>query len=297
MNRGIFYGIAAYVLWGFFPIYWKLIAEVAPVEILLNRIIWSFVFLYLVLLVQKNWAWIHSMRGNRRLILISILAALLLAVNWFTYIWGVNNGFIVETSLGYFINPLVYVLLGVVVLREKLRPLQVAAVVIAGIGVLYLTIGIRSLPWISLVLAISFGFYGLIKKRTPLGSVEGLSAEMTVLVVPAMIGLFGLSTAGSSTAQVTGVGTHLLLIFSGVVTAVPLILFAEATKTVPLTSIGFMQYIAPTMQFLIGVFVYHEDFNTVRLIGFSIIWLALLIYSIDSLQNRERNKKVSISAD
>ena len=297
MNRGIFYGIAAYVFWGFFPIYWKLIAEVAPVEILLNRIIWSFVFLYLVLLVQKNWAWIHSMRGNRRLILISILAALLLAVNWFTYIWGVNNGFIVETSLGYFINPLVYVLLGVVVLREKLRPLQVAAVVIAGIGVLYLTIGIRSLPWISLVLAISFGFYGLIKKRTPLGSVEGLSAEMTVMVVPAMIGLFGLSTAGSSTAQVTGVGTHLLLIFSGVVTAVPLILFAEATKTVPLTSIGFMQYIAPTMQFLIGVFVFHEDFNTVRLIGFSIIWLALLIYSIDSLQNRERDKKVSISAN
>lgn len=297
MNRGILYGIAAYLLWGIFPIYWKLISNVAPFEILLNRIVWSFVFLLIILYLQRNWSWIKLLRSNRKLRLVSILAALLLAVNWFTYIWGVNNGFIVETSLGYFINPLVSVLLGVVVLRERLRPLQITAVLIAGLGVLYLTIGYNSLPWIALVLAFTFGFYGLIKKQTPLGSVVSLSTEMTVLFLPALIGLFATHFSGHSTAQGSDFRTYFLLVASGIVTTVPLILFALAAHKIPLTTIGFLQYIAPTMQFLIGVFIYNEDFGTVRIIGFSIIWFALCIYTFDNIRNRERNRKIALAAD
>jgi chloramphenicol-sensitive protein RarD len=297
MNRGILYGIAAYLLWGIFPIYWKLIANVSPLEILLNRIVWSFIFLLVILYLQRNWAWIQLLRSNPKLRLVSLLAALLLAVNWFTYIWGVNNGFIVETSLGYFINPLVSVLLGVVVLRERLRPLQITAVLIATLGVLYLTIGYNSLPWIALILAFTFGFYGLIKKQTLLGSVESLSTEMTVLVLPALIGLLTLYSSGNSSTQGADFLTYFLLVASGIVTTVPLILFALAARRIPLSTIGFLQYIAPTMQFLIGVLVYKEDFSTVRMIGFGIIWLALIIYTFDNLRNREKNRKIPVAAD
>lgn len=297
MNRGILYGIAAYLLWGIFPIYWKLIANVSPLEILLNRIVWSFIFLLVILYLQRNWAWIQLLRNNPKLRLVSLLAALLLSVNWFTYIWGVNNGFIVETSLGYFINPLVSVLLGVVVLRERLRLLQIIAVLIATLGVLYLTIGYNSLPWIALVLAFTFGFYGLIKKQTLLGSVESLSTEMTVLVLPALIGLLTIYSSGNSSTQGADFLTYFLLVASGIVTTVPLILFALAARRIPLSTIGFLQYIAPTMQFLIGVLIYNEDFSTVRMIGFGIIWLALIIYTFDNLRNREKNRKIPVAAD
>jgi chloramphenicol-sensitive protein RarD len=297
MNRGILYGIAAYLLWGIFPIYWKLIASISPLEILLNRIVWSFIFLLVILFLQRNWTWIQLLRNKPKLRLVSLLAALLLAVNWFRYIWGVTNGFIVEASLGYFINPVVSVLLGVVVLRERLRPLQISAVLIATLGVLYLTIGYNSLPWIALILAFTFGFYGLIKKQTLLGSVESLSTEMTVLVLPALIGLLTIYSSGNSSTQGADFLTYFLLVASGIVTTVPLILFALAARRIPLSTIGFLQYIAPTMQFLIGVLVYNEDFSTVRMIGFGIIWLALIIYTFDNLRNREKNRKIPVAAD
>jgi len=286
MNRGILFGIAAYAMWGFFPIYWKLLKQIPSGEILVNRIIWSFVFLVLVLSLRRHWSWIRKVRTDGRTLVTMILAALLLAVNWFTYIWGVNNGFIVETSLGYFINPLVSVLLGVVVMRERLRVLQVVAVVIATLGVLYLTINYGSLPWIALTLALSFGIYGLIKKRTRLGSIESLTGEIAVLLAPALFFLIYSIIDGSQRYLDIDPLTFLLLVGSGIVTTVPLLFFSSAAKLIPLSTIGLLQYLAPTLQFLIGVFIYQEQFNTQRLIGFVIIWLALLIYSADSLRHR-----------
>jgi len=286
MNRGILYGIAAYAMWGFFPIYWKLLKQIPSGEILVNRILWSFVFLVLVLSLRRQWSWIGKVRTDGRVLLTLIFAALLLAVNWFTYIWGVNNGFIVETSLGYFINPLVSVLLGVAVMRERLRIMQIVAVAIAALGVLYLTINYGSLPWIALTLALSFGVYGLIKKRTRLGSIESLTGEMAVLLAPALFFLIYSIINGSQRYLDIEPLTVLLLVGSGIVTTVPLLFFSSAAKQIPLSTIGLLQYIAPTLQFLIGVFIYQEQFNNQRLIGFVIIWLALLIYSADSVRHR-----------
>jgi chloramphenicol-sensitive protein RarD len=281
MNKGIWYGIGAYAMWGFFPIYWKLLQHVPALELLGHRIAWSFFFLVIVILISKQWNEFRSLI-NRKTLGIYLIASLLIGVNWLLYVWAVNAGHIVETSLGYFINPLLSVFLGLIILREKLRWSQWIPIVIAFIGVVYLTFTYGRLPWIALGLAFSFGFYGLVKKLAPLSSVFGLTLETGILFIPALMYL--IFQEGNNTASFlhTGITADLLMIGAGVVTTIPLLMFASAAKQIPLTMIGVLQYLAPTIQFLIGVFIYKEAFDTTRLIGFSIVWLALIIFWVEN---------------
>ena len=283
MRKGALAGMGAYVLWGLFPIYWRLLERVPALEILAHRMIWSLVFVAVILTVQKDWRWLGLVLRNRRTVVTYTVAAVLLSVNWGTYIWAVNAGYVVEASLGYFINPLVNVLLGVALLGEKLRAGQVVAVVLAGLGVVYLTVSYGSLPWISLVLAFTFGLYGLIKKTAALESMHGFSLETLVLFLPALVYLLYREAAGVGAFVHLGLVPTLLLILAGPVTSVPLLLFGYAARRVPLSMLGFLQYIAPTLQFILGVFVYIEPFPPARLVGFCIIWVALLVYSLEGV--------------
>ena len=293
MNKGILAAIGAYVLWGLFPIYWRLLEEVPAIEILANRMVWSLVFVAILLTAQKDWQWLREVSRKRKTVLTYTLAAILLSVNWFIYIWAVNAGYVVEASLGYFINPLVNFLLGVIFLGEKLRQGQVIAVILAGLGVVYLTVSYGSLPWISLLLAFTFGMYGLIKKTAPLESMHGFSLETMVMFLPALFFLSYRGAIGQGAFLQLGTAVTLLLIFAGPVTSIPLLLFGYSARRIPLSMLGFIQYIAPTLQFMLGVFVYHEPFPAARLVGFSIIWLALLVYSLESIVFSRKAKSES----
>lgn len=282
-NRGFYFAAAAYTLWGFFPIYWKVLQAVPALEILAHRVVWSLGFVLLVLAVKKRWAWLKPALRSKRTLLTFLASGTLLSVNWFTYIWGVNAGFIVETSLGYFINPLVNVLLGVAFLGERMRGWQWTAVALAALGVLYLTIMYGSLPWIALTLAFSFGTYGLLRKTAPLEALEGLGLETAVIFLPALGYLIYLElNRQGSFGHVDGL-TSFLLALAGVVTAVPLWFFAIGARQVTLVTMGLLQYTAPTLQFLIGVFIYDEPFSRTQQVGFSLIWLALILYSAEGL--------------
>jgi chloramphenicol-sensitive protein RarD len=278
MKKGILYGIAAYLAWGVFPIYWKWLESVPAIQIISHRIIWSFVLLALILFVTRQWKTFRSAALSRRIVLIYLASAILLSINWLTYVWAVNAGFVVETSLGYFINPLLSVLLGVLFLREKLRPWQWVPIVLAAIGVIYVAFSYGQFPWIALTLAISFGTYGLIKKTAPLGSLYGLALETGLLFVPAVIFLAYTERLGQGAFLHSGPVADLLMVGAGLVTTVPLLLFSSAAQRIPLSTVGILQYITPTMQFILGIFLYHEPFNLSLLIGFSIVWLALLIF-------------------
>jgi chloramphenicol-sensitive protein RarD len=245
--------------------------------------IWSFVFLYLILFVKKHWKWLKNIPSDRKTLTVYSITALILGMNWFIYIWAVNSGFLIEASLGYFINPLVNVLLGVVILKERMRTWQWIAVATAGIGVLYLTFNYGHIPWIALALAFSFGIYGLLRKIGPLNSLEGLSFEMTLLLLPAIFFLLFLELKGQSAFIHTGFMKSGLLVLAGVATALPLLFFASAARRIKLATIGILQYISPTFQFLLGVFVYKEVFPRERLIGFIIIWIALFIYTTERM--------------
>jgi len=286
-NKGIWLGIGAYACWGVLPIFWKAIQDVPAVQIVAHRLAWSLVFLTIVLTLRSGWSGMLSAL-NRRNLMIYSAAAVLLTLNWLVYIWGVNAGFIVETSLGYFINPLVSVLLGVIFMRERLSPAKWIPVGLAAIGVIYLTISYGSLPWISLALAFTFGLYGLFKKLSPLGSLNGLTLETGVLFVPAVLYLVYLETQGTGAFGHIPFWQNVLLALSGVVTAVPLLLFAGAARSIPLSTVGLLQYIAPTLQFILGVFVYNEPFTLEKLVGYAIIWLALLIFSVGGVYERNR---------
>jgi chloramphenicol-sensitive protein RarD len=282
MNRGIWNGIAAYALWGFFPIYWKMLHNVSALQVIGHRIAWSFVLLIVVILLTKQWRDFRAAALAPKVIGIYAIAGVLLTINWLIYVWGVNSGFIVETSLGYFINPLISVLLGVLFLRERLRAMQWVPIGLASIGVIYLTLTYGRLPWIALSLAFSFGIYGLVKKLAPLGSLYGLTLE-TALVFPiALLYLVFVGFHGTGSFLQGGLLTDILLIGTGAVTSIPLLMFASAARQIPLTMIGVLQYIAPTLQFLIGVFLYHEPFDQSRLIGFSFVWLALIIFWVEN---------------
>ena len=283
MNKGIFYGVGAYLLWGLLPIFWKSLHHVPALEILAHRMVWSLAFVVILLAAQGHWRWLMPVLRNGRVLLTFTVSALLLSLNWFIYIWAVNAGHIVETSLGYFINPLLNVLLGMLFLKERLRPGQLAAIIVAVIGVLYLTLHYGSLPWIALTLAGSFGIYGLLRKTAALNSLEGLTLETLVLFPPALAYLVYLELVGSAAFGHISLATTFLLIAGGIATALPLLLFASGARRVTLTLMGILQYIAPTMQFLIGVFLYHEPLDRYRLIGFSLIWLALAIYSLEGV--------------
>jgi len=275
------------------PIYWKLLDHVSALEILGHRIIWSFLFVVLLLAVRGQWNGFDRVRQNPKKLTISFVTASILAVNWLTYIYAVTSGFIVEASLGYFINPLFNVFLGVIILHERLRRLQWMAIGIAALGVLYLTFRYGSFPWIALTLTLTFGTYGLLRKTMALESLEGLGMETAILSLPA-IGLLLLIENHNGTSFLnSGIQTLLLLIGAGVATAMPLILFASAARQIKLSLVGLLQYIAPTMQFLIGVAIYHEPFTVNRFIGFCFIWMALILYTVEGyFYNRRQLKNV-----
>ncbi len=292
MNTGILIGIATYILWGLLPIFWRAIHQVPALEILGHRMVWSLLFVIAILTLRKDWGWLKPALRQPRILGTYALAAALLSVNWFTYIWGVNAGFIVETSLGYFINPLVSMLLGVLFLGERLRRGQVAAVGLAVVGVLYLTVDYGRLPWIALVLAFSFGLYGLIKKTAPLSSVQGFTIETTTMFLPALAYLVYLQFSGGASFATQGSFVTVMLFLTGAVTSIPILLFGTAARRIPLSMIGFLQYIAPTLQFLLGVLVYKEPFPPSRLVGFIIIWTALVVYTLEGLWVRWRAEEV-----
>ena len=282
MNKGILNGIAAYLLWGVFPIYWKLLHDVPAMQVIGHRIIWSFALLILFILLTKQWKEFRSAALTPKTLAIYSIAGALLTVNWLVYVWGVNAGFIVETSLGYFINPLISVLLGVIFLHEQLRPTQWIPVVLATAGVTYLTVAYGRLPWIALSLAFSFGFYGFVKKLAPLGSLYGLTLETGIVFPIALLYLAFVALSGTGAFSHEGAQIDLLLIGAGVVTTIPLLMFASAARQIPLTVVGLLQYIAPTMQFLIGVFLYKEPFDRAHLIGFGVVWIALVIFWVEN---------------
>ena len=282
MNKGILKGIAAYTLWGVLPMYWKMLHQVPATQVIGNRIVWSFLLLVGVLLFTHQWTIFRSAAASSRIVGIYSIAGILLTINWLVYVWGVNSGFIIETSLGYFINPLISVLLGVLVLRERLRITQWIPIGIAAAGVVYLTAAYGRLPWIALTLAISFGVYGLVKKLAPLGSVYGLTLETGIVFPVALAYLLFVGLRGSGAFLQEGPQITLLLICAGPVTTIPLLLFASAAKEIPLAIVGLLQYIAPTLQFLIGVFIYKEPFDRSLLVGFIIIWIALILFWVEN---------------
>jgi chloramphenicol-sensitive protein RarD len=283
---GFIYGVAAYGLWGLFPLYWGLVDEAGEIEVLAHRIVWSLMVVVVLLTAGRSW-W-RVRRLAKRSVAMLGLAAVIITFNWGTYIWGVVNGHVIETSLGYFINPLVTVVMGVVILRERLRPVQWAAVGLAAVAVLILTVDYGRPPWIALILAFSFGTYGLIKKKVNVGAVESLGVETGTLLVPAAMFLIALEVNGTGAFAHAGLRTDLLLVGAGVITAVPLLFFGAAAIRVPLTTLGLLQYLAPIIQFALGVIVFREAVPPVRLVGFALVWTALAVLTAETLAHRRR---------
>lgn len=286
MNKGILYALGAYLTWGFLPLFWKAVQAATPMEILSHRIVWSLLLLVGILGIQQRWGWLAPALRDRRTLGAFLLSTLLLGINWLVYIWAVNAGQIVEASLGYFINPLVNVVFGVLFLQEQMRPGQWLAVGLAALGVLYLTVTLGAPPWVGLTLAFSFAGYGLLRKTARLNTLEGLTFETSFLFLPALayllyLGGTGQGVFGVVSGQLTG-----LLLLSGVFTALPLLLFAAGARRIPFSLVGILQYIAPTIQFLLGVYLYGEPFSPARLVGFGLIWLALALYSAETLWRR-----------
>ncbi|MGW6241954.1 EamA family transporter RarD [Streptomyces sp. NPDC055037] len=289
-RAGLLYGIGAYGMWGLVPLYWPLLEPAGAMEILAHRMVWSLAFVAIGLLVLRRWGWIPELiRQPRKLGLIAVAAATI-SLNWGFYIWSVNTGHVVEASLGYFINPLVTIAMGVLLLKERLRPAQWTAVFIALAAVLVLAIGYGQPPWISLVLAFSFATYGLVKKKINLGGLESLAAETAVLFLPAFGYLVWLGASGSATFGSEGTGQMALLAATGVVTALPLVCFGAAAIRVPLSTLGLLQYLAPVFQFVLGITYFHEAMPPERWAGFSLVWLALAILTWDALRNARRTR-------
>ena len=281
-RRGTLYGAGAYLLWGLFPLYWPLLAPSSPLEVLAHRVLWSLVVVVVLLGVTRRVEQVRAAVRDRRRLAQIALAAVVIAVNWGTYIYGVTNDRVVETSLGYFVNPIVTVLLGVVVLGERLRPAQWAALGAAFVAVVVLTVENGSPPWIALVLAFSFGTYGLLKKTAGVGAVEGLAVETAVLLPVAAVYV---AVLGGGTFATEGVGHGALLALSGVVTAIPLLLFGAAASRIPLSTLGVLQYLAPTMQFLLGITLFDEPLPAVKLLGFVLVWCAVALFTVDLLRH------------
>ncbi len=290
---GIALGVAAYLCWGFFPLYWPLLEPAGALEVLAHRFVWSMVFVLVVITFMRRWRRFAAISRDRRMMVILTAAAITIALNWGGFIYGVTNGHVVETSLGYFINPLVTVLLGVFVLKERLRPLQWAAVSIAAIAVVVLTVDYGRLPWVALLVAFSFASYGFLKKKADLPSFEGLGMETLILTPVALAYLLTLQLTGSLAFGHEGTANAALLIGTGVVTAIPLLLFGAAAVRLPLNTMGLLQYVVPIMQFILGLTVFDEQMSAVRWIGFALIWLALVVFTTDGLRNRRRRVPVA----
>ncbi|MEW6760161.1 MAG: EamA family transporter RarD [Pseudomonadota bacterium] len=291
MRSGILSAALAFLCWGLFPIYFHAIGEVPPMQILAHRVLWSLGFLVLVLAFRRQWKWLGQVR-QPRVFWSFVASAFLLSANWLAYIWAVTNGHVIEASLGYFINPLVNIMFGYLLLKERMRPAQWGAIAIAALGVAWLTWQSGSVPWIALFLAASFGGYGLLRKTAALGALEGLSFE-TMVLFPFAAVYVGWLTATGDNAFVNAPSdmTRILLVAAGPITAVPLLLFATGARKIPLSILGLLQYLSPTLQFLLGVWLFHEAFSSDRLVGFLMIWAALALFAGEGLwRSRVANK-------
>ena len=295
-RRGFLLGVAAYGIWGLFPLYWPLLEPAGAVEILAHRIVWSCLTMGLLVLILRRTALVRSIATDRRTRSILGLAACLITVNWAVYIWGVNNGHVVETSLGYFVNPLVTVLMGVFILGERLRPWQWAALGVASLAVVVLTLDYGRPPWIALTLALTFGSYGLCKKQANAPAIESITFETTMIAPVALAYLGWLTWRGESDFTGHGAGHVLLLMSAGIVTAVPLVCFGGAAIRVPLVTLGLLQYLTPTLQFALGVLYFHEDMPTGRWLGFGLVWVALVIFTVESLRHRRTSIQLAAGA-
>ncbi|MGK5522845.1 EamA family transporter RarD [Micromonospora sp. URMC 107] len=296
LRLGYLYGFVAYLLWGFFPLYLRLLRPAGSMEILAHRIVWSVVFVALLLAAMRNIGFLRALLRRPRALAGIGVAATLIAVNWGTYIYGVNSDRVVETALGYFINPLVVVLLGVTVLRERLRPTQWVALGIGGLAVAVLTVDYGRLPYLALVLAFSFAGYGLAKKQLGLPAAEGLFVESAVLAVPALAYLGWLTATGDGTFGQVSVGHTVLLVSAGAATAIPLLLFAGAANRLPLTGLGMIQYLAPILQLGCGVLIFHEPMPPARLAGFALVWVALIVFTVDAVRHTRRTRAANLAA-
>lgn len=282
--RGYLYALIAFGTWGFLPVYWKQLQALPMHEILAHRMIWSAVTMFIALALLKDLSWLPALRSSPRTLILVSTAALLTAANWITYLWAVDTGNVARISLGYFINPLFSVLLARLFLGERLRRGQQIAVAIAFAGVIYLTLSLGQLPWIALSLAGTFGFYGLIRKKIDLTGMQFFSLEMILLLVPALLLLF-YTAQPAHWAAVASPRIGLLLLATGIVSAIPLVSFGAAARLIPLSTIGLMQYLAPSTQFILGVFLYKEPFTSVQLVGYAFIWTALILYSLEGLRH------------
>lgn len=280
---GLLFALGAYLMWGVFPIYWKFLIDVPALNILAHRMVWSLAFLLILLTIRTRWSWISKL--NRKVVFAYFGASLFLAANWGTYIWAVNAGFVVETALGYFINPLINVVFGALVLGERPRKGQWIAILLAASGVFHLAFLYGQVPWIALILASTFGLYGLIKKMSPLGALESVTLESALLFIPALGFIIWSEMEHSYFLEGDGL-TQTLLALSGVATMLPLLCFAAAVRRLTLTVLGVMQYIAPTLQFLIGVLLYNEPMDATRLVGFILIWTALAVFSVEGVMTK-----------
>ena len=291
MNPGIVYSLSAYLIWGLFPLYFKQLSLVPALEVVMHRTVWSLLFVLVVLLVLKRWAWMRAVVRQPKVLGAFALSALLLSSNWLIYVWAVQNQHVQETSLGYFILPLVNVAMAYVLLKERPRRGQWVAVGVACMGVLWLTIQGGRLPWIAILLALTFGVYGLLRKVAALGPLEGLTLE-TMMLAPLALVYMGVGLRSGNSVLLQGDwGTNLWLMVGGPLTAIPLLLFAAGARRIPLTTLGILQYSAPTVQFILSVVVFHEPINSTRMWGFILIWAALVVYSLEGLHNSRQARK------
>ncbi|TAU47705.1 EamA family transporter RarD [Rhizobium ruizarguesonis] len=283
--RGFAFALTAYLLWGFLPIYMKAVAHISPAEVIAHRIVWSLPLAGIVLIVLGRTQDIRTALGSPRMLAMAALTASLITVNWGTYVWAIGAGHSLDAALGYFINPLFSIFLGAVFLKEKLQPLQIAAIALAALAVAILALDSGGIPWVALTLAISWGFYALLRKTLPLGPNQGFFLEVLILSGPALLYILYLEFgSGQGHLYRTGLADTILLLGCGVITAVPLMIYANGAKLLKLSTIGIMQYIAPTMIFLIAVFVFHEPFGTARMLAFPLIWAGLFLYSWSMLK-------------
>ncbi|GIJ26511.1 protein RarD [Micromonospora qiuiae] len=296
LRLGYLYGLGAYLLWGFFPLYFKLLRPAGPLEILAHRVVWSVAFVALLLAAMRNIGSLRALARRPHTLAGIAAAAILIGLNWFTYIYGVNSDRVVETALGYFINPLVVVLLGVLVLRERLRPAQWVALGVGAVAVAVLTVDYGRLPYLALTLAFTFAGYGLVKKRLGLPAAEGLFVESAVLALPALAYLGWLTATGDIAFGHVSAGHTVLLVLAGAMTAIPLLLFAGAANRLPLTALGMIQYVTPILQLGCGVLIFHEPMPPARLAGFALVWLALIVFTADAVRHTRRSRRAHLTA-
>ncbi|MCR3922506.1 MAG: EamA family transporter RarD [Firmicutes bacterium] len=296
-RAGVWYGVLAYTAWGILPLYWKLLQGIPALEILAHRIVWSFVFVGIILTITRGWPRLFAVMKQTKNVLSLFLAGFFMSINWYTYIWAVNSGHVIEASMGYYINPLFVVLLGVVILKEKLNRWQGLAIFLALIGVLIMTIQYGQIPWISLILAISFSLYGLSKKLINVDSLTSLALETAIVMPIALFYIINRQVQNVGALGRVSVAEMLILFGTGVITAIPLLAFAQGAKRIKLIMLGFLQYITPTSTLLLGIFIFKEHFSRTHLIGFSFIWAGLLVfivvnvYQVTKMQNKKHETR------